>query len=294
MARAGTLYVFLHGLWVVSEGPNNNIPADKIEIVLPEVPGHVYKAGSWLIETEIESTAPLELIGVTPGNGTFVEPPPRSSLIVSLTGCSLTPFGRAATLIMPRPATPILQLLHARDPRGGYVVKRTDTGETWLRVATVQVLTYPYADENEVALKGHYWEPCTTGGAMSLHIISTQEGPISLAHEIDTTRALQQVINGYPGLDFAQPIFPAAWQDNNNPTDFGDLRPLAAQGDQFIVTNSGEFAFSQAELEYTSARTARLGRLGRLKQQGSPISGLWHEGDPLDDRMSNCQGILVW
>ena len=298
MSRSGSLYLFLHGLWVAREVGNN------LEIVLPRVFDHVYKAGSWLAETPIESDRELKLIGVAPtGTDTFSERNRKAKdafgteLMVSLPDCSLTSKKkfRFATLTLPRPLR-ILQLLNVKPIADGNVVRRDDNAvqveKEWKRIATVQVLIYDYPDENEVALDGHYWEPCTTDRAISLHIISTSEGPISLAHEDETSRVLRKVIQGYPRLIFERPLFAPAWVDTKN---LGDLGPsLKATGNQFITTATEQrFAFSQAELEYISARATRLGRLGRIKQQGRPLDAVWHEGDPLDDRLSNCQGLLV-
>jgi hypothetical protein len=305
--RPGTLYLFLHGLWVVQESQSG------LEIALPHISDHVYKAGSWLMETPILPKSELQLTGVESGTDSFA----NTQLMVSLKGCSLTTRGRAATLLLPRPRK-ILHLLHVTAPQSvltippapskrpqlGFVVRR-DTGETWNAIATVEVLLYDYKDENEVALNGHYWEPCTTGtagpptagatggvaGAISLHIIATSEGPISLTHESETHKVLKKVINGYSDLTFNEPTFPVAWVDDGDPN-FGNVDPLSKPENQ-VVRAGNQFAFSQAELEYPAARATRLGRLGRFKQQGRRFAGLWHEGDPLDERLSNCQGIYV-
>src|SRR5207253_2239588 len=62
LSTDGTLYVFVHGLTVGHQVGHH------VEIVLPSVPGHVCRAGSWLMETDIAPGSTLTLDGVTHGN----------------------------------------------------------------------------------------------------------------------------------------------------------------------------------------------------------------------------------
>src|SRR5260370_1207112 len=173
------LYVFLHGLSVGCE-----LKGD-LEIVLPHVPGHVYRAGSWLMETDIALKSTLRLWGVTPGNATLAATDP----IIHLTGCKLTSKGRAATLWLPPPRD-ILPLLITEDPN---LVRIANPGgvagfpggvASLQQVASIMVLVYDYRDENDLYLDNHYWEPCSIGGATSLHIISTSRSPEGADHTL--------------------------------------------------------------------------------------------------------------
>ncbi|HEV3038296.1 MAG TPA: hypothetical protein VHA33_11015 [Candidatus Angelobacter sp.] len=298
----GTLYVFLHGLFVVRETPQPpqfnpfippNPPAGFLEVVLPTVPGHVYRAGGWLAETEIALGNDMYLLGVDPGNDTL-------RFTIDLPQTSLTSQKRAATLWLYKPQQ-ILSLLHTTvdttaNP-ADYVVRTQDQQSPFTDIATVQVLIYQYRDENNVMLDGHTWEPCAAqGGAISLHIISTSPEPEGEEHEIRTNEVLKDVLKGYPGLAFKNNPRPLAapWINPNDPN-YGDYQSRLeidpGNGDRFIENGTQDFAFLHAELEHLMLRTARLGRLGRLKQSGQPIEGVWSDPDPLADRASNCGTI---
>jgi hypothetical protein len=289
--RSGILYVFLHGLHVISQRIN------EMEIVLPNVPGHVQQAGTWLAETDIGTsiafTSGLRLHGVKDGGMRFS----ANNFIIDLSRqTSLTNNGRAATLILPYPKG-IVSLLHAVD--SNYVVRVGGGGPPLQDVATVHVLVYDYDDENEVFLDGHFWEPCPTGRAISLHIISTSLEPETKEHDLATEAALSVVLDRYPGLDFKSDPRPlvAPWIDPTHP-DYHPgsyqsvLKPYDQNGDYFLDTN-GNYAFAKAELEQPTLRFARLKRLGRLIQRKEPIEGLWTDPEPIGDRVANCATILT-
>lgn len=288
MPTNGTLYVFLHGLTVGSDRGN------LVELVLPDVPGHVYKAGSWLVETDIAPGGVLELAGVVPGNTSLASNP----LMINLTGCSFTGQGAAATLWLPQPRE-ILSLLCEHDPHlititnPNAPVHFAGGGNTLTTLASIQVLVYDYQDENQLSLKPHYWQPCSTGGAVSLHIISTSEGPEGDDHAADTQAVLAKLINGYPGLTAnRRPKIPAPGWNETGLKNYGDLGDLQASG-EFILTKEGGFAFAQAELERIPSRAVRIGTLGRIKQQGRPVQEAWHDPELLVDTCSDCGGMCI-
>jgi hypothetical protein len=293
MKRPGNLYLVLHGYLVVHEH------RDRLEVVLPEIPGHVFRAGSWLNEAPIAKGSELRLLGVQPGNTSLVQQP----LTVFLEGCSLTPDGRAATIWLPLP-TQVLQLLvAARDPAspaalaGIPVVRRKDYQTTaytsgWKQLSTLQVLVYPYNDLNQVALEKHYWEPCGTNGAVSLHIISESAQPEGAFHELQTELAVAKVIRNFPGLEFPdpRPIAPS-WFAPGPPF----VSPAAVvppggfmETGESLFTGAGQFAFAQAEMEEIEPRSVRVGCLGRIKQQGRPLENLWQDRDLLDGTTADC------
>jgi hypothetical protein len=288
LATNGTLYVFLHGLSVGRD------QGKLIELVLPDVPGHVQRAGGWLTEEDIAPGSVLELEGVSAGSASLNSSP----LMIHLTGCSFTAQGRAATLWLKRPRE-ILPLLLAEDPQLVKITNPTSTahfaggGTKLTKLASIQVLVYDYQDENRLSLRHHYWEPCSTGGATSLHIISTSEGPEGDDHDADTEAVLAQLIRGYPGLTVNKQLRvpPANWNETSL-WNYGSLSNCKASG-EFIVTNTGGFAFAQAELEDIPSRTVRIGLLGRMKQQGRAFQGLWHEGQPLVGTCSNCGAMSI-
>jgi hypothetical protein len=296
MAVGGSLYVFLHGLTVLTE------KAGHFVIVLPDVPGHVHKAGNWLGETVIRHENLVRLRGVSSGGMSLS----LTKSTIHLPGTSLTSRKRAATFWLPRPKD-LLELLVVTHP--AYVVKtKTRTApQTFTQLATMQILVYDYADENEVRLDGHYWEPGPTshteqqaaGGSVttsstSLHIISTSEEPEGQEHENETEDVLHEVLRDYPGLEYQHPRpVPPTWID---PLGYkAQLRTprvsLDVRGEYIVEMPSSRLAFAQAELEHPTLRLARLARLGRLKRAQLSIGSLWSEPDPLGERTSNCVGI---
>src|SRR5690348_9327546 len=153
MANGGRLYVFLDGLQIVDQR------GTELEVVMPDVPGHVQRAGSWLDETDIAPGKELRLRGVVPGTKIFPVDPDPAACTIHLQGTALTPRKRAATIWLPKART-ILSLCHATVPQPDYVVETADGRTPWRDVAAIHVLVYDYADENEVILDGHEWEPC--------------------------------------------------------------------------------------------------------------------------------------
>lgn len=284
----GSLYLFMHGLFAIARR------GDRYEVVLPDVPGHVQRAGTFLAESNIAHENVLRLRGVTRGPADFI-----SDGIVDLPGTALTDRKRAATLWLQLPnaifymrrATPCTP-----DP-ADYVVKRRHGRPTFNEksVATVVVLVYDYQDENEVRLQGHYWEPCPVQNAISLHIISTSEIPETLEHEEITQDVMAEVLRGYPGLDFKRQPRPLAspWVDTKH-SGYG-LTAVAPKSNialgarqQHLVNGNGDYAFLLAELEYPAARAARLARLGRMIESPWTIASAWHDPDALSDQLSNC------
>ncbi len=278
---SGELYVFLHGLAVIRD----NLKLNSVEVILPRVPGHTYKAGGWLSECPIERPL-LTLTGVHPSTSL------ASQLLlyaIDLSGFPLTRQGRAVTIRLPWPKL-IMELLRVEQTK----VVTNDGKQSFSRYATVQVLVYDYDDDNRVALEGHKWEPCAVGSqnssAISLHIFSTSERPEGAAHVLEMSRALGTVIRGFPGLTFARPgppppplHFPAA-QVLGQEAQYGDLARYGYEAVTIGSVTSGletvlrrqsnqSFAFLGAELESLASRTERLGRLARKAQQArGPVS----------------------
>jgi hypothetical protein len=282
------LYVFLHGLTVSQER------WDMLEVVLPQVPGHVLKAGNWLAETPLRNEGLFRLRGV--------DPPGRQPPVVSFSDSdkdftikldartSLTSRCRGVTVLLPRPKE-ILGLRCATDL--SFVARTLTTPQVvFKKLASVVVLVYDFQDENEVQLDGHYWQPAVTGPAMSLHIISTSEEPEGLEHEQETEYVMHELVRNYPGLEFnANRPVPAMWMDPSD-QNYGDLGPRKPLGES-IVMQHGEFAFAQAELEPPAARSARIALLGRLHQARQSIESLWQWPDALTDSASNCPPVTV-
>ncbi len=279
MPNAGTLYVFLHGLTVIRN------QGGQMEIALPDIgPDHVYQAGNWQRESPITAGATLQLSGVAAnGTKTFEQ----TSFSVKLGPLKLNAGPRAATLMLP-PARTILELLPATGSPVAFATRVPNM--RWPVIATCQVLVYDYPDENQVSLTGHYWQPCSIGGAISLHVISTSAVPEGLAHYASQELVLAQLIDGYPGITFPKPVVAAAWSDIAH---LGDLQGLVADARRSVVTSQGAFAFALPELEDVGRRQFRIERLGRLKQELRPLAGLWREPDPLGEEVTACLPLIL-
>lgn len=282
------LYLFMHGLFAVAPRGNS------VEVALPDVPGHVQRAGTFLAETNIARRSVLQLRGVDPGNASL-----PSNGIVDLSDTTLTSRRRAVTLWLPQPQD-VLYLRCAADPN--YVVKRRDSKLTFNqnRIATVVVLIYQYPDENQVFLEGHYWEPRPSRGSISLHIISTSETLETQEHEDETQDVMAEVLRGYPGLDFKKSPRPLAspWIDPGDPayglTSVGLSPGITCVPNRQHLTYDGQYAFLLAELEYPAARAIRLARLGEMIESQWTIATMWRVPDALSDQMSNCMTVKTW
>jgi hypothetical protein len=276
------LYMFVHGLTVVHKRPSTPGNPDQIEIVLPNVHGHVYKAGNWLAETPIEIGSVLELKNVTGGNA----PITGTGFLVDVPAqYPVTQLGRAATIVLPTPK----EVLGLTLAVGKAAILTTVPEIDFDSLADVLILVYDFAKETEVYLDKHYWQPYAVGGAMSLHVIATSEVEEGEEHIIATKAALAQIFQNFPGIEYpknAPRAVPAPWIDaRNNVTYFGDLKGRREEGG-YILESSGRLAFSLAELEHPASRAQRLERLGRMHREKSRIEGLWERPDPLSGSCS--------
>jgi hypothetical protein len=274
-----SLYVLVHGLTVIGERTDG-----KLEIVMPRVRGHVYKAGSWLAETPIERGDTLELLGVTGGTASiyqtgFLGTIPRPHTI--------TRRRRACTVIVPKP-TRILGLLRATDLN--FVVRLNTAPPILFRsLAEVLILVYTYTDAKRIILDGHRWQPCLTPSSISLHLISTSEVPEGKQHVADTEDALSEVFMNYPGCTYTRSNAPP-WMDSKHPH-FGATPGLSERGGYMIEAN-GDLAFALAELEDPPARAKRLERLGRMHREKRRVDCLWKRPDPLCADDTACESFV--
>jgi hypothetical protein len=274
------LYVFIQGLTVIAERKDG-----KLEIVMPLVRGHVYKAGSWLAESPVERGNTIELTGVKSGKASIHDPliqatSPTGFLATIPRPYTITRRRRAATVVVPKPAE-ILGFLRATGPNTtnpNFAVRLNSVPPVLYRsVADVLILVYRYKDANQILLDGHYWQPCLTPSAISLHLIATSEVPESAQHVADTEDALSEVFLNYPGCTYTRSNAPP-WMDANHPR-FGTA-PGLAESDGYMMEGK-DVAFALAELEDPPARAKRLERLGRMHREKRRIDCLWRRPDPL-------------
>jgi hypothetical protein len=191
-----TLNVVLHGLMAICE------KGDKLLIFLPDVTEvHVFRAGSWLAETEIVPRAePYRLTGVTPDNAGV-----DRATNLFLGDVHLPENANAA-------AHAVLELDRPKEMRGIRTVEITPdedfegrdldrvTGST--RIATAQLLVYDCPDLSQIALDGHDWTPLEQPGtgAVNLHVFAEEELPDEGTAE-HALQAFADMVTGVTGLD---------------------------------------------------------------------------------------------
>lgn len=191
-----TLNIVLHGLMAICE------KGDKLLIFLPDVTDvHVFRAGSWLAETEIVPRAqPYCLTGVTPGNAGVDR---ATNLFL---GDVDLPASAGAT------AHAVLELDRPREMRGIRTVEITpaddfegrdlDRTKDSKRIATAQILVYDCPDLSRIALDRHDWTPLEQPGtgAVNLHVYAEEELPDEGTAE-HALQAFADMVTGLTGLD---------------------------------------------------------------------------------------------
>jgi hypothetical protein len=237
---------------------------------------HVYRAGTWLAETELRGRThtkevTYELQGVKPGEARF---DPNLNLMVKPQKPDKPQSLPYATLVFPQPQT-ITSLLRADIQRGSFdppdeLVVKTDEQH----ISTVQVFTYDYLDENAVMLKaddgdGHYWQPVVVDGHINLHIFAAEDHYHKPSNAEEDFNRCAELIGG---LDLRLQI-------QSLPTSGLLDGPPVPDG----VDNR--------ETESLALRTERMARLGRLVLQDDTLASLaWFGNDALDGDPEGCSG----
>ncbi len=243
--------------------------------MMPDLPHHVYRAGTWLAETEIQrrtgsEAVVYELTGVKAGAAKFC---PERNLMIKRQRRDPPEVIPFATLNFPLPSQ-IASLQVAAMPRTAFtcpeeLLVASDTQH----IATVQVFTYDIADENALSLQardgeGHYWEPVFTGNYINLHIFCAED------HYHKTTNAeedFNQCVGLLGGVNLRL-------QTQN----------LRASG----LLDAGQLpeGVVQEETESLALRTRRMARLGQLVSQKGDTNLAWYGNDALDGDVEACAG----
>jgi hypothetical protein len=269
----GKLNVIFHGAFTFDQ----TTEPDRILALMPEMAHHVYRAGSWLAETELQGrTGPeavvYELSGVKPGAERFR---PDRNLMVKRPRQEQPEAFPYATLKFPLPRQ-IASLQVAEIPRTAYTHREdllvdADTQH----VATVQVFTYDIEDENALSLKardgeGHYWEPAFMGDYVNLHIFCAED---HYHKPSNAQEDFNQCVKLLGGVNLTL-----------------QTRSLQASG----VLDAGQLpdGVIQAETETLALRTRRMARLGRLVGQNGDTNLAWYGNDALDGDPQSCAGFI--
>jgi hypothetical protein len=262
---SGTLNVLLHGAFAL-------IPGEKqIVALMPILRDHVYRAGSWLAETELRSST-YYLNGVKAG--TVCKFNKDKNLFVEFNG-KLPAKPTHAKLEFPCPKD-IRSLRVAEIPTKFFsrpedlVVK----GENQ-NIATLQVLTYDIENENTLALRAkegedHHWQPAFTGDHVNLHIFASEDHYHKPSNaQLDFNKCVELL-----GVDLKLKarFLPARGIEDSTPPPSG---------------------VAPEETEVLALRTLRMARLGRLVVQQGDANLAWHGNDALDGNPKTCGSAVA-
>jgi len=270
---AGKLNVIFHGAFTFDQSSE----PDRILALMPKMPHHVYRAGSWLAETELrgrtDSDAVVyELLGVEPGGEKF-RPEQNRNLMLKKPQLKDQPAVYPyATLKFPLPQK-IASLQVAAIPRDAFTNQDDLLVDGDQHIAIVQVFTYDIADQNELSLKardgdGHYWEPVFTGDYVNLHIFAAED------HYHKPTNAQEdfnQCVSLLGGVNLR-------------------LQTRSLQTSGILDTGRLPDGVVEQETESLALRTLRMARLGRLVSQNGDANLAWYGNDALDGDPEACTG----
>lgn len=263
--RSGVLNVILHGAFAFLR----KYEPERIEALIPAMPHHVFRAGNWLGETELRGPGIVyELMGVNPGDATF---DPDLNLLVKTHDLPDIPH---RTLVFKVPKS-IASLRVADVPLDSFQ-NRQDLAErnaalAVQHVATLQVFTYDFDDENKLFLKashgdGHYWEPAFTGNFINLHIFSSEDHFARISNSEEDFNRCVKLLGSQLVLDTR-------------------LVPSGIPGPDKLP-----HGVTIQETEDLAARTQRMARLGRLVTQTGDANLAWYGNDALDGNPEGCGG----
>jgi hypothetical protein len=263
--------VVFHGAFTFDQASE----PDRILALMPDMPHHVYRAGSWLAETEIQrrvgcEAVVYELTGVKPGGAKFR--PERNLMIKKQRQdpAETIPF---ATLTFPLPSQ-IASLQVAPLPRAAFTYpEQLLVDSDTQHIATVQIFTYDIADENALSLQardgeGHYWEPMFTGNYINLHIFCAED---SYHKPTNAEEDFNQCAGLLSGVTLRM-------QTQNLPAS--------------RILDAGQLpdGVVQQETESLALRTRRMARLGQLVTQNGDTNLAWYGNDALDGDPEGCGG----
>lgn len=270
------LNVIFHGAFTFDQSSEPT----RILALMPKMAHHVYRAGSWLAETELrgrtDSAAVVyELSGVKPGAAKF-RPEDNRNLMLKKPPVENQPDAFPyATLRFPLPGK-IASLQVATIRRDAFTNQGDLLAPGDQHIATVQVFTYDIADPNALSLQardgdGHYWEPVFTGDHINLHIFCAEDA----YHKPSNA---QEDFNQCAGLLGGVKLRL-------------QTRSLQASG----ILDAGELpdGVAEQETESLALRTLRMARLGRLVSQRGDTNLAWYGNDALDGDREACAGPVL-
>jgi hypothetical protein len=297
----GKLNVILHGLFAFDQ-------EDEIVAYIPNLGSeHLYKAGSWLAETNLDEQADVRLAGVRPTTLKLEDRPtlesPESLKIktddngetilgykldarhnivlgnvpvsANATGCDCMSHSIQATLRFPYPPSPIQSLRRLKIPAvvlGGDDKNKVLNGEPAAETATVQVLTYDFDNDNDLKLGDHPWEPVIERDEkQNKNYVNLHvfSEPERLPTQDHLRHAFQAGVGLFVGVDLTL----------NGPTRPPDPDPPVPGVDEF-------------ELQDLVQRQRWLALLGRAVKEGRDAQAIWADPTPFSSSDS-CAGCMA-
>jgi hypothetical protein len=267
---SGKLNVIFHGAFTFVQDPEKK----HILAEMPAIEDHVYRAGTWLAETEIRGGGivyELNEQGVKPGKDWL---DPKKNLIVKFDRKAPKP-APFATLKLPFPEK--IHSLRISEVDAKFFKGKTERvlNQAKQPMALLQVFTYVIANVDDLFIganldEGHYWEPAFTenqGSHVNLHVFSAEDHyhkPSNVQEDFNKCMELLAV-----ELRLQTKYLPAGPIPAN-----GHLPPGVAP----------------EETEDLGVRTLRMARLGRAKVQGGDTNVAWFGNDALDGNIRACTG----
>jgi hypothetical protein len=283
----GKLNVILHGLFDFDqETKKDGKGQDQISVYIPDVnrikpphnmgaghkmTKHVFKAGNWLAETTLER-GKFVLKGVAKGSTENKLSPDRNMIVGKDLKVNSNRTNTYATLVLPYPALPIQSLRRLTIPANGLSGKSKKTvlnGSKNVQNATVQVLTYSFESDAELALGDHPWEPVLEGGYVNLHVFSEPEKNPTEEHLRHAFEASMKMFDDVD-LELTRPAQPANYEAEKSETPPG---------------------VHSLELEDLVRRQGRLAVLGRAIKEPRDLNTIWDEPTPFEGNSAGaCSG----
>lgn len=176
--QGGKLFVFLHGLIVLVERPNELVAA-----VVDMGDKHVYRFGHWLREQPLPRGTEARLEGVAYGNSGLST---DESFYDNVRLRPLSPLIYAA-IRLPKPGVPVHAFRKSTIPSQHHSTTAPLRGQPNV-VAGLRVIEYSFDDLAGVRLQPLPWEPQLFSDekrTATLHLIAEPETQVDQTHHID-------------------------------------------------------------------------------------------------------------
>ena len=188
---SGTMNVVLHGMFGLVNSK------DGIEVLVPQVDEHVFKAGNWNEELRLKEGKAYKLAGVIAATKNPGFNPAHNVIVLKKLKADKDPKKLFCSIKLPAP-----NLIHALRRRPTNTAIAAKSNEKLAGQPTdfshVRVLTYKFKDAAALSLgKPLQWTPRAQDGFVNLHIFSEMEIPASPMHD---EAAWKKIVALFPGL----------------------------------------------------------------------------------------------